>query len=72
MKQFSLRRVRLTEAILDSLHEQAAMLAALITADPKLVLGVSSRHPLSIWDVAKLMVSQNNGNSFAHECGDGS
>ncbi|BBN09583.1 HEAT repeat-containing protein 5 [Marchantia polymorpha subsp. ruderalis] len=47
---------------LDSLHGQAAMLAALITAVPKLVLGVPSRLPQSVWDVAKLMVSQDNGN----------
>ncbi|KAL2632357.1 hypothetical protein R1flu_017043 [Riccia fluitans] len=50
---------------LDSLHGQAAMLAALITACPKLVLGVPSRLPRAIWDEAKSMVSQGNGNSFS-------
>ncbi|GBG62555.1 hypothetical protein CBR_g31193 [Chara braunii] len=43
---------------LDSLHGQAAMLSALLTAAPRLPLGVPSRLPTAILDVARQMVLQ--------------
>ncbi|KAJ7552272.1 hypothetical protein O6H91_06G048200 [Diphasiastrum complanatum] len=43
---------------LDSLHGQAAMLAALLATSPKLLLGLPTRLPAAILDVGKKMVLQ--------------
>ncbi|CAM6093367.1 unnamed protein product [Calypogeia fissa] len=50
---------------LDSLHGQAAMLSAILTACPRLVLGVPSRLPAAVWDLAKAMVLQKKGNPMS-------
>ncbi|KAH9566013.1 hypothetical protein CY35_04G109200 [Sphagnum magellanicum] len=53
---------------LDSLHGQAAMLAALLAVCPKLPLGVPYRLPSTILDVAKAMVFQPTRNSISRVC----
>lgn len=50
---------------LDSLHGQAAMLAALLAVCPRLPLGVPFRLPSAILEVAKKMVSQQSAKSLS-------
>lgn len=47
---------------LESLHGQALMLGAILAASPKLPLGVPSRLPAAIFEVAKRLVLENGRN----------
>eukprot|EP00250_Pteridium_aquilinum_P004108 c14345_g1_i1 orf=134-6829(+) len=50
---------------LDSLHGQALMLGAILAASPKLPLGVPSRLPAAVLEVAKRLVHENGRNSLS-------
>ncbi|XP_078444054.1 HEAT repeat-containing protein [Wolffia australiana] len=47
---------------LDSLHGQAALLAALVSISPKLPLGYPARLPTSVFEVSKKMLTESNRN----------
>ncbi|XP_038985409.1 protein SWEETIE isoform X2 [Phoenix dactylifera] len=52
-------------AELDSLHGQAAVLAALVSISPKLLLGYPARLPKSVFEVSKKMLAEYSRNPLA-------
>nr|XP_029117887.1 LOW QUALITY PROTEIN: protein SWEETIE [Elaeis guineensis] len=50
---------------LDSLHGQAAIVAALVSISPKLLLGYPARLPKSVFDVSKKMLTEYSRNPLA-------